>query len=66
MAHAAGVHLDGPLWAARTMGVISLMAILVNPEVVETNRYLVAVYAWLEFDSTQAFHFFLGLESESA
>ena len=47
-----------------TMGVASIMpfmAVLANPDVVETNQYLNAVYMWLEFDSTDEYLFFLGV-----
>jgi ATP-binding cassette, subfamily B, bacterial PglK len=47
-----------------TMGVASIMpfmAVLANPEVVETNRYLAEVYTRLGFESTDAFLFFLGV-----
>jgi ATP-binding cassette, subfamily B, bacterial PglK len=47
-----------------TMGVASIMpfmAVLANPQVVETNRYLAEVYTRLGFESTDAFLFFLGV-----
>lgn len=37
------------------------MAVLAKPEVVETNRYLAWIYQRLEFESTDAFIFFLGI-----
>lgn len=46
------------------IGVASIMpfiAVVANPQVVETNQYLAAVYGWLGFESTNAFMFFLGL-----
>ena len=46
------------------LGVASVMpfiAVLANPEVVETNRYLAATYAALGFETRQGFLFFLGL-----
>ena len=46
------------------LGVASVMpfiAMLANPEVVETNRYLAATYAALGFESRESFLFFLGL-----
>lgn len=47
-----------------TAGVASIMpfmAVLANPEVVEANRYLAAIYRGLAFESTEAFLFFLGI-----
>lgn len=47
-----------------TAGVASIMpfmAVLAKPEVVETNRYLAAIYRWLAFDSKEGFLFFLGI-----
>jgi len=47
-----------------TVGVASIMpfmAVLANPSVVETNQYLATLYTWLEYDSTDAFLFFLGV-----
>ena len=46
-----------------TMGVASIMpfmAVLANPEVLETNAYLARAYEILGFTSTQAFMVFLG------
>ena len=46
-----------------TLGVASVMpfiAVLANPEVVETNAYLAAVYAALGFESREQFLFALG------
>lgn len=46
------------------VGVASVMpfiAVVANPEVVETNRHLAAIYQWLGFESTDAFMFFLGV-----
>lgn len=46
-----------------TLGVASIMpfiAVLANPEVVETNAYLAAVYAALGFESREQFLFVLG------
>lgn len=47
-----------------TAGVASIMpfmAVLANPEIVETNRYLAGIYQWVGFESTEAFLFFLGI-----
>jgi ATP-binding cassette, subfamily B, bacterial PglK len=47
-----------------TLGVASIMpfmAVLANPEVLETNAYLARAYELLGFKSTQAFMVFLGL-----
>ncbi len=47
-----------------TAGVASIMpfmAVLANPVVVKTNQYLAAIYAWLDFNSTDSFLFFLGV-----
>ena len=47
-----------------TAGVASIMpfmAVLSNPEVVETNRYLAKIYQMLAFESKENFLFFLGL-----
>lgn len=47
-----------------TAGVASIMpfmAVLANPEVVETNRYFAEIYQRLGFESTEAFLFFLGI-----
>lgn len=47
-----------------TVGVASIMpfmVVLANPEVVETNRYLSAVYQHLAFESIDSFLFFLGV-----
>ncbi len=47
-----------------TAGVASIMpfmAVLANPGVVKTNHYLAAIYAWLDFNSTNSFLFFLGV-----
>ena len=47
-----------------TLGVASIMpfiAVLANPEVVETNRYIAFVYETLGFQSRQRFLVFLGL-----
>lgn len=47
-----------------TVGVASIMpfmAVLANPEVVQTNRYLAAVYDYFGFQSTDRFLFFLGI-----
>lgn len=41
--------------------IMPFMAVLANPEVVETNRHLAAVYQRLGFESTEAFLFFLGI-----
>lgn len=46
------------------MGIASIMpfmSVLANPEVVETNRYLAAIYAYLGFESDESFLFFLGV-----
>jgi len=47
-----------------TIGVASIMpfmAVLANPGVIKTNKYLAALYAWLNFSSTDNFLFFLGV-----
>jgi len=47
-----------------TMGVASIMpfmAVLANPELVESNSYLAGVYHSLEFADAEAFLFFLGI-----
>jgi ATP-binding cassette, subfamily B, bacterial PglK len=47
-----------------TLGVASIMpfiAMLTNPEVVDTNPYLASTYDWLGFTSTDTFLRFLGL-----
>jgi ATP-binding cassette, subfamily B, bacterial PglK len=49
---------------AQVLGVASIMpfiAVLANPEVIQTNQYLAAAYHWLGFTSQQAFLHFLGL-----
>ncbi len=46
------------------MGVASIMpfmSVLAKPQVVETNRYLSAIYGYLDFESTERFLFFLGI-----
>ncbi|EWG99104.1 ABC transporter transmembrane domain-containing protein [Halomonas sp. BC04] len=46
------------------VGVASVMpfvAVLSNPEVVETNRFLAGVYNWLGFQSRESFMMFLGV-----
>ena len=46
------------------LGVASIMpfiAVLTNPEVVETNEYLAALYGWLGFSTLDHFLVFLGL-----
>jgi len=47
-----------------TLGVASIMpfmSVLANPGVIITNHYLAAAYAWLGFNSTEKFLFFLGV-----
>jgi ATP-binding cassette, subfamily B, bacterial PglK len=49
---------------AQVLGVASVMpfiAVLANPEVIETNRYLAFAYDRLGFESAQAFMYFLGI-----
>ena len=41
--------------------IMPFMAVLANPEVIETNRYLQAVYQRLGFSDTRSFLFFLGV-----
>ena len=41
--------------------IMPFMAMLANPEVIETNRWLNAAYTALEFTSTDRFLFFLGI-----
>ncbi|WP_018952665.1 ABC transporter ATP-binding protein [Thioalkalivibrio sulfidiphilus] len=40
--------------------IMPFMAVLTNPDVIESNKYLSAVYEFLEFESTDAFLLFLG------
>lgn len=47
-----------------TLGVASIMpfvSVLANPEAVETNPYLTALYDYIGFSNTQTFLFFLGI-----
>ncbi|MBA2883007.1 ABC-type multidrug transport system fused ATPase/permease subunit [Desulfosalsimonas propionicica] len=47
-----------------TLGVASIMpfvSVLSNPEVVETNPYIAAIYEFFNFESRRSFLFFLGL-----
>jgi len=47
-----------------TLGVASIMpfmAVLSNPDIVNTNQYLSAIYAYFEFDSSKSFLYFLGV-----
>ena len=47
-----------------TIGVASIMpfiAVLADPHIVVSNRYLYAIYNFLDFDTTDSFLFFLGL-----
>ena len=41
--------------------IMPFMAVLANPQVVETNAYLAATYAALGFTATESFLFFLGV-----
>ena len=46
------------------IGIISVMpfiAVVANPDIIETNRYLAAVFAWFGFTSNNHFLIFLGL-----
>lgn len=45
----------------RVASIVPFVAVLAEPEVVETNPYLAKAYEWLGFESTDTFLFFLGL-----
>lgn len=46
---------------AGVASIMPFMAVLANPAMVETNRYLAGIYQWAGFESTEAFIFFLGI-----
>ena len=41
--------------------IMPFVAVLTDPQIVETNRYLSTVYNWLAFATPQEFLFFLGI-----
>jgi ATP-binding cassette, subfamily B, bacterial PglK len=47
--------------AVGVASIMPFMAVLANPEVVESNRYLASIYDRLNFRSVDAFLFFLGI-----
>jgi ATP-binding cassette, subfamily B, bacterial PglK len=47
--------------AVGVASIMPFMAVMANPEIVETNVYLAGVYDRLNFPSTDAFLFFLGM-----
>ncbi len=49
------------LQMAGVASVVPFVSVLANPEVVQTNVYLAAVYDYLGFEDAQSFMYFLGL-----